>query len=120
MVEQLRSRFRRDDGNVESAMVLIPLLVLFMVAIELIVATNLRNSDFALAQSDASRRAISGELRASDQVIELNSPDPFAHMKLLISHRKETLPQLVPGLMALLSGNSVVEVSGAAVMEHLN
>jgi hypothetical protein len=30
------------------------------------------------------------------------------------------LPQLVPGLVALLGGNVVVEVNGAAVMENLN
>lgn len=115
-----QSKYRQDDGNVESALVLIPLLILFMIAIELIVATNIRNSDFALAQSDASSRAISGEVRISDQIIELDSPDSFAHMKLLISHHKESLPQLVPGLLALLGGKTVVEVNGAAVMETTN
>lgn len=113
-------KLRQDEGNVESALVLIPLLILFMISVELIVATNLRNSDFALAQADASRRAISGEVRASDQVIELDSPDSFAHMKLLVSHRKHSLPQLVPGLMSLIGGHAVVEVNGVAVMETLN
>jgi hypothetical protein len=116
----LKDRWREEVGNVESSLVLIPLLVLFLIAIELVVATNLRNSDFALAQGDASRRAISGQLLASDQVIELDSPDSFTHMKLLISHRKQSLPQLVPGLMALLGGKAVVEVNGAAVMETIN
>jgi hypothetical protein len=41
-------------------------------------------------------------------------------MKVLISHRKHSLPQLVPGLMALLGGKAVVEVNGAAIMEVLN
>ena len=113
-------KLRQDEGNVESALVLIPLLILFMISVELIVATNLRNSDFALAQADASRRAISGEVRASDQVIELDSPDSFAHMKVLVSHRKHSLPQLVPGLMSLIGGHAVVEVNGVAVMETLN
>ena len=113
-------KLRQDEGNVESALVLIPLLILFMISVELIVATNLRTSDFALAQADASRRAISGEVRASDQVIELDSPDSFAHMKVLVSHRKHSLPQLVPGLMSLIGGHAVVEVNGVAVMETLN
>ena len=116
----LKDRWREEVGNVESSLVLIPLLVLFLIAMELVVATNLRNSDFALAQGDASRRAISGQLLVSDQVIELDSPDSFTHMKLLISHRKQSLPQLVPGLMALLGGKAVVEVNGAAVMETIN
>lgn len=111
---------RKDDGNVESALVLIPLLILFMIAVELIVATNLRNGDLALAQADASRRAISGEVHASDHVIELDSPDPFAHVRLLISKRRRSLPQLVPGLISLIGGHTVVEVYGAAVMETVN
>ena len=118
--EWLQSKYRQDDGNVESALVLIPLLILFMIAIELIVATNLRNSEFALTQSDVSSRAISGQVHSSDEVIELDSPDPFTHMKLLISHRKRSLPQLVPGLFALMGGSTEVEVNGAAVMENLN
>ena len=70
----------KDDGNVESAMVLIPLLILFLVGIEIIAATNLRNGDVALAQGEASRRAISGEIYSSDEIIELNSPDRFSHI----------------------------------------
>ncbi len=113
-------RLREEDGNVESALVLIPLLLLFLMAIEVIVATNLRNADLSLAQADATVRAISGQFASSDQIIELDSPDPFAHMKVLISRRKDTLPQLVPGLLALLGGKAIVEVNGAAVVENLN
>lgn len=118
--ESFLFKLRQESGNVESSLVLIPLVILFLIAVELIVATNLRNSDFALAQSDASSRAISGIVTSSDQIIELNSPDSFTHMKLLISRRKHLLPQLVPGLIALLGGNSVIEANGAAVMENLN
>jgi len=113
-------KLRQERGNVESSLVLIPLIFLFLIAVELIVATNLRNSDLSLAQSDASSRAISGVLTSSDQIIELNSPDSFTHMKLLITRRQHSLPQLVPGLVALLGGNAVVDVNGAAVMENLN
>lgn len=118
--QNLLRKVRQESGNVESSLVLIPLVFLFLISVELIIATNLRNSDFALAQSDASSRAISGVVTSSDQVIELSSPDSFTHMKLLITRRKHSLPQLVPGLVALLGGNAVVEVNGAAVMENLN
>jgi len=116
----MNKRLREEDGNVESALVLIPLLLLFLMAIEVIVATNLRNADLSLAQADATVRAISGQFASSDQIIELDSPDPFAHMKVLISRRKDTLPQLVPGLLALLGGKAIVEVNGAAVVENFN
>ncbi len=107
----------KDDGNVESAMVLIPLLILFLIGIELIIATNLRNGDAALAQGDASKRAISGEIYSRDEVIELSSPDRFSHIKVLITHRRNTLPQIVPGLIALMGGSPSTDVNGAAIME---
>ena len=47
------NKLRQEHGNVESSLVLIPLIFLFLIAVELIVATNLRNSEFSLAQSDA-------------------------------------------------------------------
>ena len=114
------SSLKRDDGNVESAMVLIPLLILFMIGIELIAATNLRNGDAAIAQGDASRRAISGELFSRDEVIELYSPDKFAHIRVLITHRRTTVPQLIPGLIALMSGSPSTDVKGAAIMEPVS
>lgn len=111
---------RAEDGNVESSLVLIPLLILFLICMELIIATNLRNGDFAIAQGDASRRAISGEIHSTDEVIELNSPDPFAHIRVLISHRRIGLPQLVPGLIALMGGAPTIDVKGAAIMEPVS
>jgi len=111
---------RLENGNVESSLVLIPLLILFLICMELIIATNLRNSDFAIAQGDASRRAISGEIYSTDEVIELNSPDPFAHIRVLISRRRTGLPQLVPGLIALMGGAPTIDVKGVAIMEPNN
>jgi len=111
---------RLEDGNVESSLVLIPLLILFLICMELIIATNLRNGYFAIAQGDASRRAISGQIQSTDEVIELNSPDPFAHIRVLISHRRTGLPQLVPGLIALMGGAPIIDVKGAAIMEPIN
>lgn len=116
-IKRGRLAFKSDDGNVESAMVLIPLLILFLIGIELIIATNLRNADAAIAQGDASMRAISGEIYGDDQVIELASPDPFAHIRILITHRRRTLPQMLPGLIALMGGAPATDVKGAAIME---
>ena len=109
-----------EDGNVESALVLIPLLILFLIGIELIIATNLRNGDVAIAQGEASRRAISGQIYASDEVVELSSPDRFAHIRLLITHRRTTLPQIIPGLIALVGGSPSTDVKGVAIMEPIN
>ena len=114
------ARLKDERGNVESSMVLIPLLILFLIGIELIVATNLRNSDAALAQGEASARAISGQILPSDEVIELESPDRFSHIRLLITSRRSTLPQIVPGLIALMGGSPSTDVKGVAIMESTN
>jgi len=119
-VSDVKALIRLEDGNVESSLVLIPLLILFLICMELIIATNLRNGDFAIAQGDASRRAISGQIQSTDEVIELNSPDPYAHIRVLISHRRTGLPQLVPGLIALMGGAPTIDVKGAAIMEPVN
>ncbi len=119
-VSDVKALIRLEDGNVESSLVLIPLLILFLICMELIIATNLRNGDFAIAQGDASRRAISGQIQSTDEVIELNSPDPYAHIRVIISHRRTKLPQLVPGLIALMGGAPIIDVKGAAIMEPVN
>lgn len=110
----------KEQGNVESAMVLIPLLILFLVGIQIIIAANLRNGDLALVQGDASRRAISGQPRLSDEVIELDTSNPFAHIRILITQRRSRVPMIVPGLIELMGGAPYTQVKGAAVMEEMN
>lgn len=109
-----------EHGSVESAMVIIPLLILFLLGAQLIVATNMRTLDMALTQSQASQRAISGVLIASDEVIELKSPDAFEKIRILVTHKSRTIPQLLPNLIAMINRNPRIDVSGIAVMEHLS
>ena len=108
----------KEDGNVESALVLIPMLILFLIGVQLIVATNIRNTQMALAQGDASARAISHQYRLGDEVIEVGGR--IEKIQLLVTHRTHTLPQLVPGLVALMGGNLVSDVVGIAVIEPNN
>lgn len=106
---------RQEDGNVESALVLIPMLILFLIGVQLIVATNIRNTDMALAQGDASARAISHQFRAGDEIVDVGGR--IQKIQVLISHRTNTLPQLVPGLVSLMGGNPATDVVGIAVIE---
>lgn len=115
MVSKLARFLRKDDGNVESALVLIPMLILFLIGTQLIAATNLRNVDLALAQGDAAARAISHDYQPGDEVIELGGR--IEKIQLLITHRSNSLPQIVPGLAALMGGNPVTDVMGIAVIE---
>jgi hypothetical protein len=109
---------RKEDGNVESALVLIPLLILFLIGMQLIVATNVRNTQMALAQGDASARAISHQYQSGDQVLEVGGG--IEKIQVLITHRTRALPQLVPGLVPLMGGNVVTDVIGIAVIEPTN
>ena len=110
--------FSKEEGNVESALVLIPMLVLFLIGIQVIVATNIRNTDVALAQGDASARAISHAYRSGDEIFEVGGR--IEKIRLLVTHRSHTLPQLIPGLAQLMGGSPATDVVGIAVIEPTN
>ena len=115
------ARYCADErGSVESAMVIIPLLILFLLSAQLIVATNMRTLDMAMTQSQASQRAISGVLYTNDEVIELKSPDAFEKIRILVAHKSRAIPQLLPNLIAMINRNPRIDVSGIAVMENLS
>ena len=109
---------QKEDGNVESALVLIPMLILFLIGMQLIVATNIRNTEMALAQGEASARAISHEYQLGDEVLEVGGR--IQKIQVLVTHRTHILPQIVPGLVALMGGNPVSNVVGIAVIEPSN
>ena len=94
------------------------MLILFLISAQLIVATNMRNTEMALAQGDASARAISHMFQPGDEVIEVGGR--IEKIQVLITHRTHILPQLVPGLMALMGGNPATDVVGIAVIEPTN
>jgi hypothetical protein len=73
----------------------------------------------AITQSHASQQAITGVLYASDEVIDLNSPDAFEKIRILVTHKSRAIPQLLPKFIALISRTPHVDVSGIAVMEKL-
>jgi hypothetical protein len=108
----------KEDGNVESALVLIPMLVLFLIGIQIIVATNIRNADLALAQGDAAARAISHNYQNGDELLEVGGR--IEKINVLVTHRSHTLPQLVPGLVDLMGGAPATDVVGIAVVEPTN
>jgi hypothetical protein len=116
--EKSLRNLKKNDGNVESALVLIPMLILFLVGIQLIVATNIRNAEMALAQGDAAARAISHQYQVGDEVLEVGGR--IEKIQVLITHRTHLLPQIVPGLVALMGGRPVSDVVGIAVIEPSN
>jgi len=112
------AHLRRDDGNVESALVLLPTLFLFLIGAQMIAATNLRNADLAMAQGDAANRAISQQFHADDEVIEIGGG--IEKIRVLITHRSHSVLQLIPGLIEIFGGAPKTQVVGISVIEPVN
>jgi len=118
ILTRIRAHVAGEDGNVESALVLIPLMVLFLIGAQIIAATNMRNADLAMAQGDAAARAISQEFYLDDEIVEIGGR--VEKIRVLVTHRSHTVPQLVPGLIELMGGAPVTDVVGVAVVEPVN
>ena len=109
-----------DSGNIESAMVLMPLLLLFLCSIQLVSAIQIRNFDQSEVQSQASTRAISGTFAETDSIINISSSNPFEDQQLLIVSKRRDIPILIPGLSKVLGGKLQSDVKGIAVVESKN
>ena len=110
---------RSEAGSVESALVLIPLLILFLVTMQIGVAINFRNIDRTFAQSAASERAISGKYLPSDRMLQINPIGMFNSFELLISKRVTNIPILIPYIGGLLNRGHRTEITGIAITENL-
>lgn len=109
-----------ESGSVESALVLIPLLILFLVTMQIGVAVNFRNIDKAFAQSEASERAISGQFVAGDKLVEVNPFGTFNTLGILITKKVSSIPVLIPFIGTFINRGHRSEVTGIAVIETLS
>ena len=114
----IRSLIFNEKGNTESALVLIPLLTLFLVASQITIAIHGRNMTKISAQDGASTRAISGNFEETDTFLHIESPDPHQNLDLLISHKKGFLPKIVPGLEEVMGTKKEIDVTGIAIVEN--
>ena len=92
------ARIRSEDGSVESALVVIPLMALFLISFQLVLTVTNRNILASYAQSSATHSSITGQYVNGDRVIDLDSPDAFKELKAVVSTRNRQLPNLVPFL----------------------
>ncbi len=97
----IRDFLKSERGSAESAMVLIPLLFLFLCGAQLTSTVFIRNMDMASAQSDAS----------------IDTGNRFQTIRLLVTEKKRDLPILIPGLAPLFGGSLRSEVRGVSVIE---
>ena len=106
-----------DKGNVESALVIIPLLALFLATLQLIATVNYRNVDMTKTQNKASYQAVWQRVNPGDQEIKLASGSPFEKLRLLVVKAEREVPQIFPGISALLGGKKI-RTTGTAVIEE--
>ncbi len=113
-------RLERDErGVVESSLVMIPLVLLFLVTMELIVVVNFRNIDASFAQNDASTHAITGSFNSHDEVVTLAIRNSSKRLHMVISHRSRPLFGFVSHLSSLSNtGHFSTDAVGIAVVEE--
>ena len=118
LFKALREFLRDERGTVESSLVLIPLLTLFLITTQLTIAIHTRNMNKVIAQDRASLAGISGDFSPTDTFIHIDSPDPNQNLDLVVTHRISILPRLVPGLTEIMHREPTSDVSGMAVIEN--
>ncbi len=118
-MEFARRKGRDQKGVVESTLVMIPLVALFLITLELIAAVNYRNIDSSLAQSDASTRAITTSPEATDEVVTFSPGNTGETLRLVVVRRHRSLPTFL-SYLPMISGirRHSTEVVGVAVVER--
>jgi hypothetical protein len=106
---------RSERGSVESALVVIPLMTLFLISFQLVLSISSRNIEASYAQSAATRNSITSRFEQGDVIIDLNSPDAFNKLRAVVTTRNRVLPNLVPHLG---SQEHTVKVHGFSILEN--
>ena len=118
-VFRLAIQIARDNrGSAESTLVLIPLLILFLIGMQISLATHSRNVERMNVQDEASVRAISGDFQERDRFIQIRSSGDGQNLDLLITHREIGIQNLLPGFLSQVTSGREVSVDGIAIVEN--
>ena len=108
---------KSENGNIESSLVIVPLIALFLATLQLIATVNFRNVDMTATQNRASKQAVWQEIKPTDQEIKLDSGSSFEKLRLLVVKTERNIPQIFPGIASLMGGKRI-RTSGTAVIEE--
>lgn len=114
---RLREFLKNERGSVESALVIVPTIVLFLIGTQIAYSAHTRNITKISAQDQASVRAISGEFLGSDEFIHIDSSGDGQNLDLLITRKKISLNNLIPALINS-GGGREINVTGIAIVEN--
>jgi hypothetical protein len=109
---------KEERGSVESALVLIPLLALFLIGMQISLGIHGRNMGQMEAQNSASVRAISGEFEDSDNFIHIESSGDDQNLDLLVTRNEFSLQNLLPGFLVGSPSDKRIDVGGIAIVEN--
>ncbi|MCX6444936.1 MAG: hypothetical protein NTY85_05340 [Actinobacteria bacterium] len=115
---KLRQLVRDESGNSESALVLIPLLSLFLVVSQMTIAIHSRNMTKMNTQDQASSRALSGSFEDGDTFLHIHSPDKHQNLDLVISHSRKSILSIFPVIQDVIGGSQKIDVTGIALVEN--
>jgi hypothetical protein len=107
-----------ERGSVESSLVLIPLLILFLLGFQLSIAVHARNSAQMSVQAEATAKAISGEFDADDEFIHIDTSGDGQNLDLLVTARRDKLSDLIPGFLGGYSSHREIYLQGVAIVEN--
>lgn len=116
-MKKLVKYLHSEDGNVESALVIVPLIALFLGTLQLIATVNYRNVDMTATQNKASYQAVWNQVNPGDQEIKLASGSTFEKLRLIVVKAEREVPQIFPGISSLLGGKKI-RTTGTAVIEE--
>jgi hypothetical protein len=114
----LKKLAKSEDGNVESALVIIPLLILFIMGMQISIYSHARNFEKIRAQDSASTRAISGEFAEGDEFLHLEGSGDGQNLDLLITKRESRLSNFPPNIFVGNQNSKAIAVQGFAVIEN--
>jgi len=115
-MKKLVLRVMKDErGNVESSLVVIPLIFLFLATVQIIVAINFKSIDHALVQSEATQYAIVGQLDEADRMHRI---DLYNDIRLMVIERVQEIPSLIPGFARILGREPAIDINGVAIVEE--
>lgn len=116
-MKKLFKYLHSEDGNVESALVIVPLIALFLGTLQLIATVNYRNVDMTATQNKASYQAVWNQVNPGDQELKLASGSAFEKLRLVVVKVEREVPQIFPGISRLLGGKKI-RTTGTAVIEE--
>jgi hypothetical protein len=112
------SALKDEKGSVESAMVLVPLLLLFLIGAQLATAVHTRNMERQTVQDQVTKRAISGVFSPDDEFLHIDSSGDGQNLDLLISRRSTSLTNLIPNFLGGVTEGRGIDLYGLAIVEN--